>query len=106
MLEPGGDVRDTTSNRVALLVMLVEGLQLCALAFAEGIPYDAAGIALEDTESRGTRGLNYVFTALLLDLRLHIKHELDMAAGMTILIAVPVLWAIARVVSRHRSELT
>jgi hypothetical protein len=36
-------VRDTSSNRLSVLAVVIEAWQLSALSFAEGLPYDTAG---------------------------------------------------------------
>ena len=100
-------VRDTASNRLALLVVFLETWQLCALSFGEGIPYDTAGyvqaLTTSNDPSTHTRwSLNGVMLLALLDFRLLRPHTTDLFIGLILLILLPPLWLISRQISRSQ----
>jgi hypothetical protein len=100
-------VRDTASNRLALLVVFLEIWQLCALSFGEGIPYDAAGyvqaLTTSNDASTHTRwSLNGVMLLALLDFRLLGPHTTDLLIGLILLSVLPPLWLLSRQISRSQ----
>ena len=100
-------VRDTASNRLALLIVFLETWQLCALSFGEGIPYDAAGyvqaLTTSNDASTHTRwSLNGVMLLALLDFRLLGPHTTDLLIGLILLSVLPPLWLLSRQISRSQ----
>jgi alpha-tubulin suppressor-like RCC1 family protein len=93
-------VRDTSSNRIAILALIVETWQLCAVSFGEGFPYDNTGFVYPFTTPyapvKTYIGLNTIFPPSLLDTRLVLPYYNDMSFGICILIIVPVMWAFSR----------
>jgi hypothetical protein len=101
------NVRDTVSNRLALLVVFLETWHLCALSFGEGIPYDTAGyvqsLTTSNDPSTHTRwSLNGVMLLALLDFRLLGAHTTDLFIGLILLSLLPPLWLISRRISRSQ----
>jgi hypothetical protein len=93
-------IRDTSSNRIAILALIVETWQLCAVSFGEGFPYDNTGFVYPFTTPyapiKAYTGLNTILPPSLLDTRLVLPHYNDMSFGICILIIVPAVWAFSR----------
>ena len=95
-------VRDTASNRLALLLVLVEWWQLSALSFGEGLPYDTSGIVLPLSTPPPTArwSVNGALLLGLVDLRLLLLHATDQATGIVFLSLTSFLWLLCRLASR------
>jgi alpha-tubulin suppressor-like RCC1 family protein len=93
-------IRDTISNRVALLGLLAEAWQLSAVSFGEGSPFDNKGFVYPYTTPytpvQTYTGLNTILPPSLLDFRLLLPHYDDMTVGVCIMVIVPVIWSFSR----------
>ena len=101
-------LRDTASNRLALLMLLVEAWQLCALSFGEGLPYDTAGIVTSAALAAPALSsaalpwsVNGAMLLGIIDLRLLLNHSTDQLIGLVLLTAVPGLWLTCRYIARR-----
>jgi len=102
-------LRDTSSNRMALLLLLIETWQLCALSFGEGLPYDSAGVVQRlstrtDLSTRMPWSVNGAMLMALLDLRLLLYHATDQLVGLLLLVVTPLLWLASRYMARFQTS--